>query len=59
MSETKKLRKIWEGTIECASCHEPNEVKIQKEIIVPAEPADFEIIVTVRKAAQQTLEDSS
>ena len=52
MSE-KKLRKIWQGNIPCASCGLPNDVKIEKEIITPAEPADFEIRVTVKKAGKQ------
>lgn len=59
MSEKKQLRKIWEGTIACASCQAPNSVKIEKEIITPAEPADFEIRVTVTKPSQRTLEESS
>lgn len=57
MSEKKKLRKIWEGQILCTSCHEPNDVKIEKEIITPAEPADFEIRVTVKKPSQKTLDE--
>lgn len=55
----KKLRKIWEGQILCASCSEPNDVKIEKEIITPAEPADFEIRVTVKKPSQKTLDEAS
>ena len=55
MSE-KTLRKMWEGDITCVSCHEPNHVKIEKEIITPAEPAEFEIRVTVEKPSQRTLD---
>lgn len=58
MSE-KKLRKIWEGDIACASCHEPNHVKIEKEIIRPSEPAEFEIRVTVEKPSQRRLDEAS
>lgn len=59
MSEKKTLRKIWEGQIPCASCHEPNDVKIEKEITTPAEPAEFEIRVTVKKPSQTTLDGGS
>jgi hypothetical protein len=51
-----KFRKVWEGEIACASCHQPNRVKVEKEIITPSKPAEFEIRVTVEKCAQKTLD---
>jgi len=52
----EKLRKIWEGQVECAHCKNPNDVKIQKKIITPAEPAETEIVVTVEKSTQSRLD---
>jgi hypothetical protein len=51
-----KMRTVWKGTIGCDSCGVLNEVHVQKKIIVPAEPAETELIVTVRKASQATLD---
>ena len=59
MSEEMKLRKVWEGDLKCAYCNEPNHVKIQKEIVVPAEPAETRIVVQVERSVQRTLEDST
>lgn len=55
MSEERKKRLVWKGEIECAHCHEGNTVKIEKEIVVPAEPADFNIVVSVEKTRQTKL----
>ena len=49
----KKLRTIWEGDLQCAHCEESNHVKVAKEIITPAEPADFEIRIFVEKTGKQ------
>lgn len=57
MSEETKLRKIWEGEIKCAYCNEPNHIKVQKEIVVPAEPAETRIVVQVERSLQRTLEE--
>jgi hypothetical protein len=54
MSE-RKLKKIWHGQIACAHCGKPNDVKLDKEIIEPAEAAVTEIRVSVEKSVQTTI----
>jgi hypothetical protein len=56
MSETKK-RKIWTGEIECVQYHGMNSVKVENEIVVPAEAAETRVIVTVEKATTTRLSD--
>jgi hypothetical protein len=51
----KKLRKIWQGGINCAYCGKQNSVKVEKETIEPAVPAETEIRVTVEKSLQTVL----
>lgn len=55
MSDEKKFKKIWHGQIECAHCGKPNTIKLDKEIIEPAVPAETEIRVTVEKSIQTVL----
>jgi hypothetical protein len=51
----KKLRKVWRGEINCAHCGKPNSVRIEKETVEPAVPAEIEIRVTVEKSLQTVL----
>ena len=51
----KKLRKVWLGQINCAHCGKPNSVKVEKETIEPAVPAETEIRVVVEKSLQTVL----
>jgi len=51
----KKSRKVWLGEISCAFCGKRNSVKIEKETIEPAVPAETEIRVTVEKSLQTVL----
>jgi hypothetical protein len=51
----KKARKVWLGEISCAFCGKRNSVKIEKETIEPAVPAETEIRVTVEKSLQTVL----
>jgi hypothetical protein len=51
----KKPRKVWQGDINCAYCGKPNSVKVEKETIEPAVPAETEIRVTVEKSIQTVL----
>ena len=50
-----KLRKIWRGEINCAYCGRKNSVRVEKETIEPAVPAETEIRVTVEKSLQTVL----
>jgi hypothetical protein len=51
----KKARKVWLGQINCAHCGKPNSVRVEKETIEPAVPAETEIRVTVEKSLQTVL----
>jgi hypothetical protein len=51
----KKLRKVWRGEINCAHCGKQNSVRIEKETMAPAVPAETEIRVTVEKSLQTVL----
>lgn len=51
----KKLRNVWLGEINCAHCGKPNSVKVEKETIEPAVPAQTEIRITVEKSLQTVL----
>jgi len=51
----KKLRKVWLGEVNCAHCGKPNSIRVEKEIVEPAVPAETEIRVTVEKSLQTTL----
>ena len=51
----KKARKIWLGEITCAFCGKRNSIKVEKETIEPAVPAETEIRVTVEKSLQTVL----
>jgi hypothetical protein len=56
MSENeKKLRKVWLGEINCAHCGKPNSVRVEKQIVEPAVPAETEIRVIVEKSLQTLL----
>jgi hypothetical protein len=56
MSENqKKLQKVWLGQINCAHCGKPNSVRVEKETVVPAIPAETEVRVTVEKSLQTVL----
>ena len=56
MSENgKKAQKVWLGQINCAHCGKPNSVRVEKETIEPAVPAETEIRVTVEKSLQTVL----
>jgi hypothetical protein len=56
MSENeKKVRKVWLGEINCAHCGKPNSVKVEKQIVEPAVPAETEIRVIVEKSVQTLL----
>ena len=52
----KKARNIWRGEISCAFCGKRNTVKVDKETIEPAVPAETEIRVTVEKSVQTVLD---
>ena len=51
----KKLRNVWLGQINCAHCGKPNSVRVEKETVVPAVPAETEIRVIVEKSVQTVL----
>ena len=51
----KKIRKVWLGQINCAHCGKPNSVRVEKETIEPAVPAETEIRVVVEKSLQTVL----
>lgn len=51
----KKLRKVWLGQINCAHCGKMNSVRVEKETIEPAVPAETEIRITVEKSLQTVL----
>ena len=56
MSENeKRLRKVWRGEINCAYCGKQNVVRVEKETIEPAVPAETEIRITVEKSVQTVL----
>jgi uncharacterized Zn finger protein (UPF0148 family) len=46
---------IFDKDITCPWCGKPAHVKIEKETIVPAEPAETEIKVTVERGKQEVL----
>ena len=51
----KRLRKVWRGEISCAYCGKQNVVRVEKETIEPAVPAETEIRITVEKSVQTVL----
>jgi len=51
----KRLRKVWRGEISCAYCGKQNVVRVEKETVEPAVPAETEIRVTVEKSLQTVL----
>jgi len=51
----KKLQKVWRGEINCAHCGKPNSVRVEKETVQPAVPAETEIRITVEKSLQTVL----
>ena len=53
--DEKKPRKVWLGVINCAHCGKPNSIRVEKEIVEPAVPAETEIRVTVEKSLQTLL----
>jgi uncharacterized Zn finger protein (UPF0148 family) len=56
MSEgEKRVKKVWRGEINCAHCGKQNVVRIEKETVEPAVPAQTEIRVTVEKSLQTVL----
>ena len=50
---------LWEDDITCPWCQKINHIKVEKETITPAEPAETEIHVQVSKAEQTTLDEGS
>jgi len=58
--EEKKERKkkpLWEDDVKCSWCGKSSHVKVERKVLVPAEPAEVEIVVTVEKCKQTKLED--
>jgi len=55
VSDEKRLQKIWRGEINCAYCGKQNLVRVEKETIEPAVPAETEIRITVEKSVQTVL----
>lgn len=51
----KKLRSVWRGEVNCAHCGKQNVIRIEKETVEPAVPAQTEIRVTVEKSFQTVL----
>jgi hypothetical protein len=51
----KRLSKVWRGEINCAYCGKQNAVRVEKETIEPAVPAETEIRITVEKSVQTVL----
>ena len=51
----KKVNKVWRGEIKCAHCGMQNVVRVEKETVEPAVPAQTEIRVTVEKSVQTVL----
>jgi uncharacterized Zn finger protein (UPF0148 family) len=51
----KGLREMWGGEVSCPHCGKAARVKLKKEIIVPARPAETKILVEVEKGNQTTL----
>jgi hypothetical protein len=51
----KGLREMWGGEVSCPHCGKVARVKLKKEIIVPARPAETKILVEVEKGNQTTL----
>jgi len=55
VSDKKRLQKVWRGEINCAHCGKQNLVRVEKETIEPAVPAETEIRITVEKSVQTVL----
>jgi hypothetical protein len=55
VSDEKRLQKVWRGEINCAHCGKQNLVRVEKETIEPAVPAETEIRITVEKSVQTVL----
>jgi hypothetical protein len=53
--DEKKIRNLWRGEINCAHCGKQNVVRIEKQTVQPAVPAQTEIRVTVEKSFQTVL----
>lgn len=49
------LREMWIGDVSCPHCGKVARVKLKKETIVPARPAETKILVEVEKGTQTTL----
>jgi len=52
----KAVRELWTGDVSCPHCGKVAIVKLKKETIVPARPAETRILVEVEKGTQTTLE---
>jgi len=53
--QMKGLREMWGGEVSCPHCGKVARVKLRKETIVPAVPAETKIVVEVEKGTQTTL----
>jgi hypothetical protein len=51
----KSLREMWGVQVSCPHCGKVARVKLTKETIVPARPAETRILVEVEKGTQTTL----
>ena len=51
----KGIREMWGGEVSCPHCGKVAIVKLRKETIIPARPAETKIVVEVEKGAQTTL----
>lgn len=51
----KGFREMWGGEVSCPHCGKVARVRLRKETIVPARPAETKILVEVEKGSQTTL----
>jgi hypothetical protein len=53
----KKEKVVWEDDVACSHCNKNNHIKVVKEVLVPAEPAQTELKVFVTKSDQAEIEE--
>lgn len=58
MPGPRKKKPFWEGDVDCAWCQKANRIKLERNVITPAEPAEIEISVTAERATQTKLEET-
>jgi hypothetical protein len=52
----RKRKPLFDKDVVCAWCGKGNHITIKRKVIVPAQPAEVELEVSVERATQTTLD---